>query len=253
MLEGRKICFGYTREPVIKNVDVTFEKGKLYTIAGSNGSGKTTLIKILAGLIQSDGNLSLDGVSYSGYSKYDFAKKVAYLPQTRDIPSITVGQLVNHGRFPYLGFSRIMTPADKEAVQKALCMTNLENMVNKNLKNLSGGERQRAYIAMTLAQDTDYILMDEPTTYLDIGHKFDIMELCSKISKSGKSVIAVLHDLGLACRYSDMMMLLANGTIYNSGTPKMLIENGDMEKVFDVECSIWEKGVSKEYLFTPKR
>lgn len=253
MLEGRKICFGYTREPVIKNVDVTFEKGKLYTIAGSNGSGKTTLIKILAGLIQSDGNLSLDGISYSGYSKYDFAKKVAYLPQSRDIPSITVGQLVNHGRFPYLGFSRTMTPADKEAVQKALCMTNLENMVNKNLKNLSGGERQRAYIAMTLAQDADYILMDEPTTYLDIGHKFDVMELCSQISKSGKSVIAVLHDLNLACRYSDIMMILFNGSIYNSASPKTLIENGAVEKVFNVKCSVYEKGENKDYLFTPKR
>lgn len=251
MIETKNIGFGYEKSPVLKDISLTLEKGQIYGLAGVNGSGKTTLLKILGRLLDAEGEIYLEGKSYKDYERCEFAKKVAYLPQTRSIPSITVGQLVSHGRFPYLGFSRIMTSADKEAIEKALCMTELENMRSKNLKNLSGGERQRAYIAMTLAQDADYVLLDEPTTHLDICHKFEIMNIIKQIKDSGKTVVAVLHDLELSCKYSDRMILLKDGRIYGSDTPHSLMKKGMLRDVFNVECTEYFKDGDTEYVFSP--
>ena len=253
MLEAKNICFGYTKDNVLKSISVNFEKGNLYTIAGANGCGKTTLLKAFARLIKPSGELLLDKKGYDKYERYEFAKKVAYLPQVRSTPSLTVGQLVAHGRFPYLGFSRVMSAEDKAATEKALLITGLENMKDKNVKNLSGGERQRAYIAMTLAQDADYIFMDEPTTYLDICHKFEIMELISKISKDGKAVVSVLHDLSLACRYSNKILLMSDGRIYDEGEPIEIVKKGSLDHVFGVTSDIIEKDGRTEYIFTPRK
>ena len=239
MIEAKNIYFSYDNKIIADNISLHLDKGELCTLAGINGCGKTTLMRIISGSVSPcKGNLYADGIEYNKYTKKELAKVISYLPQTRNIPSMTVEQLVSHGRFPHLGFSRIMTTKDKEAVKKALYMTKLEDMSHRNLKTLSGGERQRAYIAMTLAQDTDYILLDEPTTYLDINHKFEIMELLSDIKKSGKGILAVLHDIDLACRYSDRMLLMKNSEITYSDSPDPLISDGRIQELFNIKCTI---------------
>lgn len=178
MIKLNNVTAGYNKVEVIKNINIGFERGSITSIVGKNGCGKTTLLKTASNLLAPfRGNVTISGKDISNISNKELAKKVSFLPQLRMIPNITVFNLVMHGRYPYLGFSRTPQKQDKEIVRKAIENMSLKKYIDKNIQELSGGQRQKVYIAMVLAQNTDIIFLDEPTTYLDVNHQLEILEI----------------------------------------------------------------------------
>lgn len=253
MIKLENVSFSYGKNSVLKNISSVFERGKLHCIIGPNGCGKTTLIRLISKLENmQEGKISIDGKEIQDYSIKEYAKKVALLPQGRNIPSISVKSFVSHGRFPYLGFSRKMTEKDKKAVENALLTTECSLFADRSMKELSGGERQRAYIAMLVAQDTPYVLLDEPTTYLDIKQRLDFMSLTAELKNSGKGVIAVLHDLPTALKFSDCVTIMKDGEILLTAPPAILAKSDIWETVFNVQCKEITIDGEKEYIFKDK-
>lgn len=252
MIQLDDLCFSYGGRAVLHNISAAFTPGKLYAVLGPNGSGKTTLIRLLSRLLLPDsGSLTLDEKSYACYGRKEFVRQLALLPQTRPIPAISVQDLVSHGRFPYLGLSRTPGKADLDAVERAMTAVNVQDFAGRDLRQLSGGERQRVYLALLLAQDTRYVLLDEPTTYLDASAQFSVMENLKRMSQDGKCVIAVLHDLNLALSFSDEICLLDQGRIAAFGAPEKLVEQGVLDRVFSIRCrSVVVDGI-KEYIIRP--
>ena len=252
MIQLDDLNFSYGGRTVLHNISAAFSPGKLYAVLGPNGSGKTTLIRLLSRLLQPDsGSLTLDGKSYACYGRKEFARQLALLPQARPIPAISVQDLVSHGRFPYLGLSRTPGKDDLDAVERAMAAVNVQAFAGRDLRQLSGGERQRVYLALLLAQDTRYVLLDEPTTYLDASAQFSVMENLKCMSRDGKCVIAVLHDLNLALSFADEICLLDQGRIAAFGAPEALVEQGVLDRVFSIRCrSIVVDGI-KEYIIRP--
>ncbi len=176
----------------------------------------------------------MKGMDISSVPNKELAKKVSFLPQLRAVPNITVYNLVMHGRYPYLGFSRTPQRLDKEIVENAIENMRLEKYIDKNVQNLSGGQRQKVYLAMVLAQDTDIIFLDEPTTYLDINHQLEILETIKKLKQMGKTIVMVLHDLSSALSYSDRICLMENGEITIYDTPQAVYESREIDRVFNI-------------------
>ena len=252
MIQLDDLCFSYGGRAVLHNISAAFTPGKLYAVLGPNGSGKTTLIRLLSRLLLPDsGSLTLDGKSYACYGRKEFARQLALLPQTRPIPAISVQDLVSHGRFPYLGLSRTPGKDDLDAVERAMAAVNVQAFAGRDLRQLSGGERQRVYLALLLAQDTRYVLLDEPTTYLDASAQFSVMENMKHMSQDGKCVIAVLHDLNLALSFSDEICLLDHGRIAAFGAPEELVEKGVLDNVFSIRCRSVMVDSIKEYIIRP--
>ena len=252
MIQLDNLCFSYGGRTVLNNISAAFSPGKLYAVLGPNGSGKTTLIRLLSRLLLPDsGSLTLDEKSYTCYGRKEFARQLALLPQARPIPAISVQDLVSHGRFPYLGLSRTPGKDDLDAVERAMAAVNVQAFAGRDLRQLSGGERQRVYLALLLAQDTRYVLLDEPTTYLDASAQFSVMENLKCMSQDGKCVIAVLHDLNLALSFADEICLLDQGRIAAFGAPEALVEQGVLDRVFSIRCrSVVVDGI-KEYIIRP--
>ena len=235
MLELRGVTAGYGGTPVLRDISFSAPDGSLTALIGPNGCGKTTLLRAAARQLSLlEGDILLDGRSVSAYGRTEFARKAAFMPQVRSVPSITVGALVAHGRFPHLGFSRRLRPEDRSAVQAAMEATGVTDWARRDLRSLSGGERQRVYLAMALAQDTHLILLDEPTTYLDPGRQFELLDLIASLPGRGKTVVMVLHDLAHALRYSDRLVLLEQGRLVQQGTPEELYTGGQLDQVFSI-------------------
>ncbi len=252
MISLRGISSSYGKKQVLHDVSLELERGKLYAIVGKNGSGKTTLLHTLARLHKAEGELMLDGEKYGNIGRREFAKKLAILPQERSIPDMTVFDLAASGRYPYLDASRRLSDADTEAVAHALSATNTEHFADESMKKLSGGERQRAYIAMLLAQDTPYVLLDEPTSHLDAAFSFEIMEHLCKMRDAGKCVVAVLHDLPLALRYADRLIVVSDGRIIASVPPEVAVRDGVIDATFDISCQLIEDGINgRMYVIKP--
>lgn len=182
------------------------------------------------------GRIFLDGRNISEYKRKEYAKKIAVMPQERDIPEISVYEFVANARYPYLDFSKRLSSEDKAAVRAALCSTETEKFSDRSIREVSGGERQRVYTAMLLAQETPCVLLDEPTTYLDIAHQFSVMKMLVKMKEEGKCVIVVLHDLALALKFSDKTLVMNDGEVYDFDTPENIVANGSVEKAFGVKC-----------------
>ncbi len=253
MIKMKDISFAYGKKQVLKDISLTFETGKLYAIIGPNGSGKTTFIHLLARLAKANsGKLWLDGELYEHIDRKAFAKQVAMLPQDRNIPDMTVYDLVACGRFPHLDLSRKLSAEDVRAVRAALHATGAADFLEKAVKQLSGGERQKAYIAMLLAQNSPCILLDEPTTHLDISAKFDIMKLLCEIRNNDKCVIAILHDLDLALQYADEIILMKEGSVLCHEIPQKIMESGNLERVFGVKCESVTQNGQRIYYFCDK-
>ena len=249
MLELRGIAAGYGGTPVLREVSFTVPKGSLTALIGPNGCDKTTLLRAAARQLPLlAGEILLDGRPVSSYGRTEFARKAAFMPQVRSVPAITAGALVTHGRFPHLGFSRRLRPEDRAAVQAAMEATGVADWANRDLRALSGGERQRVYLAMALAQDTDLILLDEPTTYLDPGRQFELLDLIASLPGRGKTVVMVLHDLSHALRYSTQLLLLEQGRLVQRGTPEELYAGGQLDRVFGIRS---RRAPDGSYYFLP--
>lgn len=248
MIELKNISAGYEKNIVINNLSATFEKGKLVSIIGVNGCGKSTLLKTTVGILPLiGGEIKIDGQKLGSMTRPEVARKVAYLAQGKNTPDMTVEQLVLHGRFPYLSYPRRYKKQDREIALSAIEKVGLSDFARKPLRTLSGGMRQNAYIAMALAQDTDYILLDEPTTYLDISHQLQLMKTLKALAESGKGIITVMHDLPMAFDFSTEIALINDGNIAMRSTPEKICASSVVESVFGV--SLKRSGDGKNYYY----
>ena len=250
MLELKNICAGYGKKQILKDVSISFNKSELLTVIGPNGSGKSTMLKAAMGIIPIlSGEVDIDGENINGLSRRQIAIKTAYLSQGKNVPDMTVGQLSLHGRFPHLSYLRRYTERDKSIVSAALNELGIAELADRPISALSGGMRQNAYIALALAQDTDYILLDEPTSCLDISHQLALMKTVKKLAKRGKGIVAVLHDLPLAFAFSDKIAVMKDGKIIALDTPEELYSNPVMREVFGIELDYLEKEKSYRYKY----
>ena len=250
MLELKNICAGYGKKQILKDVSISFNKSELLTVIGPNGSGKSTTLKAAMGIIPiTSGEVNIDGENTNGLSRRQLAQKTAYLSQGKNVPDMTVGQLCLHGRFPHLNYPRRYTEKDKTIVAAALEQLGISTLADRPLSSLSGGMRQTAYIAMALAQDADYILLDEPTSYLDISHQLELMKTVKKLKNRSKGIAAVLHDLPLAFAFSDKIAVMKDGRIIAEGTPEDLYSKPVMREVFGIELDYLEKEKSYRYKY----
>lgn len=237
-IEFDAVSFTYHRhKPFIKNLSVAFEPGKVTSIIGPNGCGKSTMVKLIDGLLcPYSGQVLIDGIPTMDMRTKERARRVAMLSQVTNAPAMTVEALVACGRYPHQSRQGRLSPQDRELVENALALTGIEGFRDHQLSQLSGGERQRAYIAMTLAQDTPLILMDEPTTYLDIGACHDLMRLVRKLNaEEGKTIIMVIHDIDLALRYSDRLVVMEKGVIKATGDVSSVLATGAIDHAFGIE------------------
>ena len=250
MIELENLCFSYDKTTFLSDITANFKKGKFYGIIGPNGCGKTTLLKLISNILSPlSGNIIIDGKSISDYKRIEFAKKVAVMPQVRQIPDMTVYDFVACGRFPYLDLSRRLRENDKLKIEEALKITDTVNFKDKNIKNLSGGERQRAYIAMLYAQDTEYILCDEPTTFLDIGYSLSVTSLLKRLSNENKCVIAILHDISSALKFCDEILVINEGKAVCFDRPESIVSSGILTEVFGVSSKLVESEGNIDYIF----
>ena len=235
MIELENLCTGYGSRQVLFDVCANIERGQLISIIGPNACGKSTLLKSVAGIIPLwSGEVTADGEALVDMRRGDVAKRIAYLAQGRSTPDMTVGQMVLHGRFPHLSYPRVYGEKDRRIAREAMEKVGVIGARDVAMSALSGGMRQNAYIAMALAQDTDYILLDEPTTYLDIAHQLELMRTLRALAQNGKGIVAVMHDIPLALGYSDKILALDGGKIVAAGTPDEVWSSGILERIFGV-------------------
>ena len=251
-MELRQLRAGYGERLVLDGIDLALRPGEVLALIGHNGSGKSTLIRAALGLIPlAGGQVVIDGVDAATLTPRQRAQKAAYLPQTRPVPNITALRMVLHGRFAYLSYPRRYRVQDYEAARRALDWIGAGELAEKNVSALSGGQRQKVYIAMALAQDTETILMDEPTTYLDIRNQMEVMELARRLAALGKAVVMVVHDLGAVLRNADDVLLMHQGRVMVSGTPEEVYASGRLEEAFGVAVHAVDTPEGRQYYCTP--
>lgn len=235
MLELKDLCAGYPKHPVLDRVTLTIAAGQITVIAGPNGCGKSTLLKVISGGIpRSGGQILLDGRDLADLCPQELARQVAYLPQSRPVPEITAFRLVLHGRFPYLSYPRHYGPRDLEAAREALDRMGIADLADRPMATLSGGQRQKVWLSMVLAQDTPVVLLDEPTTFLDISHQLQLMEQARFLAREGKAVVLVLHDLAMALQCADSLAIFMDGRLLQQGSPDAVFSGGCLEQAFGV-------------------
>jgi iron complex transport system ATP-binding protein len=240
-LAGKNLVVAYDGAPIIDGLSLTIPTGQMTVLVGGNGSGKSTLLRTLARLLKPRaGTVVLDGASIASLPTREVAKRLGMLPQGPVAPEgLTVRQLVAQGRYPHQGWLGQWSDRDEELTRAALDATELHDLSDRPLDALSGGQRQRAWIAMTLAQDTPILLLDEPTTFLDVAHQLDILELLRELNRRrGRTVVMVLHDLNQAARYADYLIALRTGQVVVAGSPGEVITEELVRAVFDLESRV---------------
>ena len=245
----------YGEKEIIKNINFQVNSGEVLSIIGPNGSGKSTIIKALSRCLKiSGGSIYIDGKSVDKINTKDLAKNLAVLPQVKNIPyNILVEELVSYGRFPHLKFGKRLGREDREIISWALEKTGLSELRKRFVLTLSGGERQRAWIAMSLAQKPKILILDEPTTYLDISYQLEVLELVKELNNTlGITVIMVLHDLNQAARYSDRIMVINNGNLCNLDSPEKILNKDMLREIFRIDADIYTDKTNKCPYFIPK-
>lgn len=235
MITFHGLDFSYDRRSFMHDLSLTWRNGCITGLVGPNGSGKSTCLKLAANLLSpQSGRIMIDGKDLSLLKGRSLGRNISYLPQHRPVPAITVKSMVSHGRFPHTGMGRKLSPADWEAVNEALTVTGLENLADRDLRTLSGGQQQKAYLALLMAQNAPHVLLDEPTTYLDIRHQLELFELLKGFRSRNKCVVVVLHDLNQAFSLCDEVQLLHKGRLLSAGSPSLLAEDEAVSQVFGV-------------------
>ena len=248
MIKVSGVSAGYGKKKVLHNISADFEKGELTSIIGPNGSGKSTFLKAILGIIPiTEGEVTVDGGSISTLKRSEIARRISYLSQGRNIPDMTVGQMVLHGRFPYLNYPGDYTADDRNMAYAAMEKMGIAGLAEQSMLSLSGGMRQNAYIAMALAQDTEYILLDEPTTYLDISHQLELMRILRSLANDGKAIITIMHDLLLSFGFSDRIALINDGRLVSFDTPAEICGSDVIKNTFGVSLNVSESG--NEYFY----
>lgn len=252
-LAARGVTVGYGGRAVIDDLDVAIPPGVITTIIGPNGCGKSTLLRTLTRLLKPAlGTVVLDGEDIAELRTRDVAKKLGLLPQAPVAPEgLTVADLVARGRHPHQSWLRQWSSDDAEVVARALAMTGVSALADRPVDSLSGGQRQRVWISMTLAQGTDLLLLDEPTTYLDLAHAIDVLDLVDDLHESGCTVVMVLHDLNLATRYSDNLVVMREGSILAQGHPRDVITAELLYEAFGLHAKVVDDPVGDRPLIVP--
>jgi len=240
-IETSALTLSYGDTIIINELDVKIPKGEITVFIGSNGCGKSTLLRSIARLLKpKEGTVLLEGNAIAKLSTKEVAKQLAILPQGPTAPEgLTVLQLVKQGRYPYQSWLKQWSEGDEEAVNSALEATGLQELAERTVDSLSGGQRQRAWIAMTLAQKTEIILLDEPTTYLDMTHQIEILDLLFELNeRENRTIVMVLHDLNLACRYAHNLVALKDKKVFAQGKPEEVINCSLVQNVFEMNCEV---------------
>jgi iron complex transport system ATP-binding protein len=247
---------GYEEKKILKDISFNVKSGEIVTVIGPNGSGKSTLIKSISRYLKpKSGNIYLNKVNINCINTKEIAKNLAVLPQVKGVSSdVSVEELVSYGRFPHLKFGKRLSMEDREVIEWALEKTGLFKMKDRYVATLSGGERQRAWIAMTLAQKPKMLLLDEPTTFLDICYQMETLEMVKDLNKTlGITVVMVLHDINQAARYSDKILVINSGELREYGEPCQIVSKGLLKDIFKIDADIYEDRINNCPYFIPKK
>ncbi|KEH93988.1 ABC transporter ATP-binding protein [Clostridium botulinum] len=256
MLKIKDFKIGYDDKVIVKDFSLHVKKGDMLTIIGPNGSGKSTVLKAVGRLLKPmDGVVYLDGKLLQEMNNKEIAKEMACLSQHNSAPKdMTIRKIVSFGRNPHKNWFQGLNKEDEDIVAWAIEKTNLSHMENKNISDISGGERQRAWIAMALAQKPKVLLLDEPTTYLDINNQIEILELVKELNeKLNLTVVMVLHDLNQAAKYSSEVLVLKNGEIKAQGKPEDILDKSLIRSVYNVDMDILKNQFGEKIIFIPKK
>ncbi|MCG3728825.1 Fe(3+) dicitrate ABC transporter ATP-binding protein FecE [Vibrio cincinnatiensis] len=245
-LTTENLVVGYGKGPIVNGVDVTIPEGKISALLGPNGCGKSTLLKTLSRILKPQrGHVFWEGKAVEQVPSRVFARQLALLPQSQQPPEgVSVREVVSYGRSPYTGFWGQLSVHDKCIIEQAMQATGVEAFAETPVIDLSGGQRQRVWLALTLAQDTDFILLDEPTTYLDMNHQVELMKLLRMLNQQGKTIVAVLHDINQACRYCDHLIVMQAGRVITEGAPQVVMTPKLLAEVFELDAEIHQDPIA---------
>lgn len=252
---AEKLYAGYDRSIILKDINMSVPIHKISVILGSNGCGKSTLLKTMARLLAPEkGAILLDGKAITEIPTKKLARQIGLLPQSPLVPDgISVSDLVARGRYPYQSMLKGLSGDDFEAVAEALRLLGIEKLADRNVDELSGGQRQRVWIAMALAQQTDILLLDEPTTYLDVAYQIDILDTLSELNKKKQiTIVMVLHDINLSTRYADHIFAMKEGQLICEGSPREVINEKTIREIYDLESIIIDDPFSGTPMAVPK-
>lgn len=253
-LEARHLSLAYDGPVVVDDATLAIQPGRITALVGRNGSGKSTLLRALARLLKPRaGAVYLDGRVITQLPTKEVARWLGILPQAPVAPEgITVRELVAQGRYPHQGWFQQWSAADERAVDRALATTAMESLAGRALDTLSGGQRQKAWIAMALAQDTELLLLDEPTTFLDLAHQMEVLDLLAELGQQqGRTTVMVLHDLNQAARYAQHLVALKEGRVYAEGPPTAVMTEAMVREVFGIDCRVVADPVAGSPLCIP--
>lgn len=241
MISIKNVTFKVEKKVIVNDVTCEIPKGKITTIIGPNGCGKSSLIKSIAGINKiTKGEIIVDGKNRFDYGRKEFAKKVAFMLQFNSaLEGMTVYDLVTYGRYPYKKRFKSLDSTDYDKIDWAIEVTNLNNYKERDISTLSGGEKQRVWLAMCLAQEPEVLILDEPTNHLDIKYQYSFLKLIEHLNETLKlTVVLVLHDIDQAARFSEYLIIMKKGVIYQTGTPEECITSENLKKVYEVEANV---------------